>query len=181
MSARLPSKLLLCCQRAALLVPLACAACVVTTIEGPGDPPRIAPPIPQLSSNDDDDAPPPARHAKQASTPASDEPHEISARHLLVSYRGALRAPPGVGRSKEEARARAEQALKRARAGEKFETLVAEYSDEPGAAERGGNLGKFERNAMVEQFADAAFRLKPGELSDVVETPFGFHVILRTE
>lgn len=150
------------------IVALTLSGCVVTTLEGPGDPPRIAPP-PGKSSR------------TEAETQAPIGPLTIRARHLLVSYRGAERANPRVTRSKDEARARAEEALARARAGDAFETLVAEYSDEPGAAERGGDLGTFKRTMMVKPFADAAFALSPGELSDVVETAFGFHVIQRTE
>ena len=99
----------------------------------------------------------------------------------MVSYKGGLRASPGIGRSKTEAKARAEEAQKRAAAGEDFVALVKIYSDEPGAGDRGGDLGKFERSSMVPAFANAAFALKVGEVSAVVETQFGFHVILRTE
>ena len=156
-----------------------CSGCVLTTFEGPGEAPRIAPPPNAIASSPESEttaAPKPSSPALDASVPT-----EISARHLLVSYKNALRAPPGIGRSKEEARARAAEAEKRAKAGEDFVALVKQYSDEPGAAERGGDLGKFDRQSMVPAFANAAFALKVGEVSGVVETQFGFHVILRTE
>ena len=139
--------------------------CVVTTAGGPGTPPVAA------------------VEERTVTHPRSTEnlPTQIGASHLLVQYAGSQGAPPRITRTKEDARKRAEEALARARAGEDFGTLVGEYSDEPGAKDRGGSLGKFQHHAMVRQFSDAAFRLKIGELSDVVETPFGFHVILRTE
>ncbi len=111
----------------------------------------------------------------------SSGPMEIAARHILVSFRGAAKTIPTVVRTREEARARATELLKRLRAGEDFEALVPEYSDEPGAGARGGALGRFRRESMVKPFSDAAFALKPGEISDIVESPFGFHVIERLE
>ncbi|MDF3067507.1 MAG: Peptidyl-prolyl cis-trans isomerase PpiD [Polyangiaceae bacterium] len=149
-------------------------ACVMTTFEGPGDPPRVAV-APTGSGSGGPDAP------GAGAEPMAGQPTEIAARHLLVSYQGALRASPSVTRSKVEAKTRAEEALQRAKAGESFETLVKEFSDEPGAAERGGSLGRFGRGMMVPAFEKAAFKLTPGAVSDLVETQFGFHVIQRTE
>jgi parvulin-like peptidyl-prolyl isomerase len=118
--------------------------------------------------------------AAAAMDPADAETVEAS--HLLVAYQGSRRAAPTITRTKEEAKKRAEEALAKAKKkGAQFEKVVAEYSDEPRAAERGGKLGAFSRRRMAKEFSDAAFALKPGELSGVVETPFGYHVILRTK
>jgi len=109
-------------------------------------------------------------------------PREMfGAKHLLVMYQGSRRAAPSVTRTRDEAKARALEALQKARAGMRFEDVVVMYSDEPGAASRGGDLGRFPKGAMVPEFQVAVEALKPGELSAVVETPFGFHVILRTQ
>jgi parvulin-like peptidyl-prolyl isomerase len=113
--------------------------------------------------------------------PGAGDEESVEASHLLVAYQGAMRAAPTTTRTKEEAKKRAEEALAKAKKGAAFEKLVAEYSDEPGAAARGGKLGAFTRNRMVKPFADAAFALKPGQISGVVETAFGYHVILRTK
>ena len=159
---------------------LALSGCVVTTFEGPGEPPRVAPsptPSNEPESYGETFAEAPARTANSA----ANEPAGISARHLLVQYKGSTRAAPGITRTRDEARVRAEEALARARAGEDFETLVREYSDEPGASSRGGKLGRFERRMMVKEFSDAAFALEVNEISGIVETDFGFHVIQRTE
>lgn len=105
----------------------------------------------------------------------------FGAKHLLVMYQGSRRAAPSVTRTRDEAKARALEALQKARAGMRFEDVVVMYSDEPGAASRGGDLGRFPKGAMVPEFQVAVEALKPGELSSIVETPFGFHVILRTQ
>jgi hypothetical protein len=108
-------------------------------------------------------------------------PDAIIAQHVLVAYRGAKRTPKGVTRSKTEAKARAQEALAKIRSGSPFEDVVKQYSDDAGSVDRMGSVGKFRRGDMDPAFSGAAFALKPSEVSDVVETPFGFHVIKRTQ
>lgn len=115
-----------------------------------------------------------------SAAPAS-PPDAIIAQHLLVIYKGARRAPRSVTRSKADARARAAEALAKIRGGAPFEQVVTQYSDDQGSVERMGSLGKFRRDAMDPAFSAAAFALQVGQVSDVVETPFGFHVIKRTQ
>jgi NIMA-interacting peptidyl-prolyl cis-trans isomerase 1 len=109
------------------------------------------------------------------------ETQTIGAKHVLVMHVDSERKPQGITRTRAEARARAEECLAKIRGGADFDKTVVECSDEPGAAKRGGDLGVFERRAMVPEFADAAFALKVGDVSKVVESPFGFHIIKRTE
>jgi NIMA-interacting peptidyl-prolyl cis-trans isomerase 1 len=105
----------------------------------------------------------------------------IGAKHVLVMHDKSERKPEGITRPRDEAKKRAEECLAKIRGGAEFDAIVVECSDEPGAAKRGGDLGTFQRRAMVKEFADAAFGLRVGEVSDVVESPFGFHIIKRTE
>jgi len=107
-------------------------------------------------------------------------PTRIAAQHILVAYKGAASAPKGVTRTKEEARKRAEEASRKAKAGEDFSKLVGEYSDDATKADR-GNLGMFPRESKVKPFADAAFALPVDGVSEAVETKFGFHVIKRNQ
>lgn len=135
-----------------------------------------APPASTLAAG----APPSAAVASSAPKVEEPPPTRIAAQHLLVAYRGAASVPKGVTRSKDEARKRAEEASKKAKAGQDFSALVAEYSDDATKANR-GNLGVFTREKMVKPFSDAAFALPVDGVSDVVETKFGFHVIKRNQ
>jgi parvulin-like peptidyl-prolyl isomerase len=101
--------------------------------------------------------------------------------HVLVAYSGARQAALTAVRSKEEARRLAEHVKERAKKGENFGGLARSFSDDPTTKPRGGVLGAFERRQGPQPFAEAAFALKPGDISEVVESEFGFHVIKRDE
>lgn len=84
--------------------------------------------------------------------------------------------------AREEVRARANEVLSEVRKDpSRFAELAAQHSEDPGSAEQGGDLGFFGRGAMVKAFEDAVWRLKPGEISSLVETEFGFHIIQLNE
>lgn len=76
-----------------------------------------------------------------------------------------------------DTREEAEKVLAQAKAGEDFATLAEQYSTDPSGKSTGGDLGEFGYGYMVEPFEDAAFALNEGEISDIVETQFGFHII----
>jgi peptidyl-prolyl cis-trans isomerase D len=99
-------------------------------------------------------------------------PETVEARHILIALDGtedeaALAA----------ARERADAARTRVVEGEAFEDVARELSEDPGSRDQGGNLGKFARGDNTPVFEEAAFALQPGDLSDVVQSDAGFHVI----
>lgn len=122
-----------------------------------------------------------ANAAASAEARPAAPPSKISARHVLVQWMGSDRAGKSVLRTREQALVVAQEVLKRAKGGEDVGRLAVEYSDEPNAGARGGSLGRFGKGQMVGAFEVVAFKLKVGEISDIVETPFGFHIIQRTE
>ena len=115
--------------------------------------------------------------------PVPKDEEKIAASHILVSYKGARGAAPTVVRTKDQAKRRAQEVLKKAKAAgtPDFAALAKKYSDDPGSGPKGGDLGAFTRPSMVKPFSDAAFALKPGGLSEIIESDFGFHVIKRTQ
>ncbi|OGJ43651.1 protein-export membrane protein SecF [Candidatus Peregrinibacteria bacterium RIFCSPLOWO2_02_FULL_48_14] len=102
---------------------------------------------------------------------------KVSARHILIAYEGAERADEGITRTEEEALARAEEVQGRLEAGENFETLAGEYTDDASGKENGGDLGEFGRGQMTQAFEDAAFALEVEGVSEIVETEFGYHIM----
>lgn len=104
----------------------------------------------------------------------------IRASHILIAYQGAQRAT--ATRTKDEAKRLAEGLLPRVRGGgADFAQVAREQSDDPSAKATGGDLGAFDRFTMAPAFTQAAFALQPGQISNVVETDFGYHIIKRTE
>lgn len=105
------------------------------------------------------------------------EPEQRRASHILLTA-----GDGGSAQDKDGARKLAQELLARLRAKpDDFAKLAREFSKDPGSAANGGDLGVFGRNMMVKPFEDVAFRLKPDEISEPVETEFGIHLIRVTE
>lgn len=102
-------------------------------------------------------------------------PEQVQARHILI-----LVSPDAGEEEKSEARSRMEEIRSRIVAGEDFAELASQFSED-GSSAYGGDLGYFRREQMVKPFADAAFSLKIGQLSGVVATEFGYHLIQVTD
>lgn len=105
-----------------------------------------------------------------------EQPEQVAAQHILVKI-----SPDASPAEDEKAREKAEGILKRIRSGESFEKLAKEFSEDEGSAPNGGDLGRFQRGMMVQEFEDAAFSLAVGEVSDLVKSQFGYHIIKTTE
>jgi peptidyl-prolyl cis-trans isomerase C len=103
------------------------------------------------------------------------KPETVRASHILIKSK-----PDADPAKKEERREKLEAVKKRLDQGEDFAVLAKEFSHCP-SAEKGGDLGYFERGKMVKPFKDAAFSMNPGEVSGIVVTSFGFHLIKVTD
>ncbi len=108
-------------------------------------------------------------------------PEKVHVRHILVRHSDSRVKPEGITRTREEACLRALEALKKLQGGEEWNDVTAKYSDEKGATTNFGDLGRVRRDDVTPQFAETAFDLAPNQLSYVLETASGFHVILRVE
>ena len=105
------------------------------------------------------------------------QPERVHLRHILIGAK-----PNAPAAEKEQARKKAEDLLKRIQGGEDFAKLAQENSDDPGSKPRGGDLSWMTRGQTEPTFEAAAFALKnPNELSSVVESPFGYHIIQLLE
>jgi peptidyl-prolyl cis-trans isomerase SurA len=82
---------------------------------------------------------------------------------------------------KDEVRARLNELKKRIQSGERFDSLAGQYSEDPGSKIKGGELGFFKKRELVPEYEAAALKLEPGQMSDVVESQFGFHLIQLIE
>jgi len=126
--------------------------------------------------------------------PAFQQPERVTASHILVAARPNLIAQElqreknltgdalkaAVSEEMNRRRARAEELRRKAAGGADFAALARESSDDPSSRASGGELGTFTRNSHTRAFDDVAFALKPGAISNVVETDFGFHIIRVT-
>ncbi len=103
-------------------------------------------------------------------------PERRRASHILITVED-----PSNQAEVDKARATAEEALQRVRAGEDFAKVAKEFSQDPGSAKKGGDLGFFSKGMMDPAFEQAAFKLKKAEISGLVQSAFGFHIIKLTD
>lgn len=102
---------------------------------------------------------------------------QVHARHILVAFDGSPALPEGKKMTDAEAKAKADALRAKIAAGAKFEDVAKTDSDDAGSKDTGGDLGAFGRGQMVKEFETAAFAAKPGEVTPVVKSQFGYHII----
>ncbi len=101
----------------------------------------------------------------------------LGTRPATIEFRQVVVSPQPSDSARQAALNEASEVRQKLLNGEDFEQLARRYSDDPGTKEKGGELGWFRRGQFVPAFDRAAFSLRPGQISPVVETPFGFHII----
>lgn len=107
-------------------------------------------------------------------------PDTIGLKHIMVAYQGAIMAPFTITRSKEEAKELAGELRKKILAGEQFEKIAKKYSDDKSTAKTGGDLGIICLDKFIPtELEEIAFNLEINQISDVVESPGGYHILLR--
>jgi len=106
-------------------------------------------------------------------------PEQVRASHILIKPVSDPNIDPN--KAKADAKAKAESLLEQITAGSDFATLAKANSQDPSSAPKGGDLGYFSKGKMVAPFDKAAFALKVGQVSDIVETKYGFHIIRLTD
>jgi peptidyl-prolyl cis-trans isomerase C len=109
-----------------------------------------------------------------------EKPETVRASHILLGTRDMTTQKELSDDQKAAKRKQMEDILKRARAGEDFAKLAKEFSEDPGSKDKGGEY-TFPRGQMVPEFEAAAFSLKPNQISDIVTTQFGYHIIKQGE
>ncbi|MBT4934182.1 MAG: parvulin peptidyl-prolyl isomerase [Rhodospirillaceae bacterium] len=102
---------------------------------------------------------------------------QVTAAHILVMHEDSARSSET--RTKDEAKTMIDDVKAKIADGADFAELAGQVSDCPSGS-NGGSLGQFGRGQMVKAFEDTAFALEPGETSDIIETEFGYHLILRS-
>ena len=110
-----------------------------------------------------------------------EEPEKAHVRHILLMTIDPETKIPLASNSVAIKRKQVEEILKRINGGEDFGKLASQYSEDPGTKKQGGELPPFARGNMVPEFESAAFGLKPGQVSEIVTTMYGFHVIKMIE
>jgi parvulin-like peptidyl-prolyl isomerase len=115
---------------------------------------------------------------KKAYDAHKNEYEQVKARHILVAFKGSPAAQEGKPElTEEQAKAKAEDLRKQLVAGASFEELAKKESDDVGSGSRGGDLGSFGRGQMVPEFEQAVFGGKAGDVTPVVRTQYGYHII----
>ena len=127
--------------------------------------------IDKITINDDK-----ARSYYKDHTETFKTPDMIRARHILIKTETSA-----TDEEKKKAKAKAEEVLTKIKKGEDFSKLATEVSDDPGTKDKGGDLDFFSKGSMVPAFEEVAFSLKPGEVSGIIETEYGYHLIKMEE